>query len=454
MATDVSSSNIEVISAKWVIPLADAPVDPSVQAAANPTPVLIDHAVALQGDSIIAVAPTEQILADYPDARHTRLDSHIIMPGLINAHGHTAMTLLRGMADDHPLMEWLEQHIWPAEAQQVSYEFVHDGATLGIAEMLLSGTTCFSDMYFFPDATAAAAEKLGMRAQINFPILEAPSAWAQSAEEYFDKGLTVSDEYRHSPLVTTAFGPHAPYTVSDNSFERIAILAEEIDCNIHIHLHETAFEVSSATEQYGVQPIERLNRLGVLSPRTQAVHMTQIDQQAQNLLLQTGASVIHCPNSNLKLASGYCPAAQLQALGVRVGLGTDGAASNNTLNLFDTLRCAALLAKHETKDAAALNASQALRMATVEGARAIGIDDRVGSIEAGKQADIIAIDVNNPAMQPMYSPVSQLVYTEAGAAVTHVWIAGAAKVVDRQLVDIDTQAIIAKAQWWQEQVFA
>lgn len=416
--------------------------------------VLEDHAIAIEDDRIIGLAPQQQLLDQYPAASHTHLQDHILAPGLINAHGHTAMSLLRGLADDYPLMEWLEQHIWPAEDNCVSYEFVNDGAIHGIAEMLLAGTTTFTDMYFFPDATAAAAEKLGMRAQINFPILEMPSAWGQNAEEYFEKGLAVSDEYRHSPLINTAFGPHAPYTVSDESFSRIAMLAEEIDCNIHVHLHETAQEVSASIEQHGMQPIERLNQLGVLSSRTQTVHMTQLDDTAIQVLLDSGASVVHCPTSNLKLASGYCPTAKLLDLGVRVGLGTDGAASNNTLSLFDTLRCAALMAKQQTGSADQLNAVQAFRMATLGGAEVLGIDDQTGSIKVGKQADIIAIDTRSPAMQPVYSPLSQLVYTEAASAVSHVWIAGKTKVANRQLVDIDLDALIAKAQWWRNKIIA
>lgn len=416
--------------------------------------VLEDHAIAIEDDRIIGLAPQQQLLDQYPAASHTHLQDHILAPGLINAHGHTAMSLLRGLADDYPLMEWLEQHIWPAEDNCVSYEFVNDGAIHGIAEMLLAGTTTFTDMYFFPDATAAAAEKLGMRAQINFPILEMPSAWGQNAEEYFEKGLAVSDEYRHSPLINTAFGPHAPYTVSDESFSRIAMLAEEIDCNIHVHLHETAQEVSASIEQHGMQPIERLNQLGVLSSRTQTVHMTQLDDTAIQVLLDSGASVVHCPTSNLKLASGYCPTAKLLDLGVRVGLGTDGAASNNTLSLFDTLRCAALMAKQQTGSADQLNAVQAFRMATLGGAEVLGIDDQTGSITVGKQADIIAIDTRSPAMQPVYSPLSQLVYTEAASAVSHVWIAGKTKVANRQLVDIDLDALIAKAQWWRNKIIA
>ncbi len=416
--------------------------------------VLEDHAIAIEDDRIIGLAPQQQLLDQYPAASHTHLQDHILAPGLINAHGHTAMSLLRGLADDYPLMEWLEQHIWPAEDNCVSYEFVNDGAIHGIAEMLLAGTTTFTDMYFFPDATAAAAEKLGMRAQINFPILEMPSAWGQNAEEYFEKGLAVSDEYRHSPLINTAFGPHAPYTVSDESFSRIAMLAEEIDCNIHVHLHETAQEVSASIEQHGMQPIERLNQLGVLSSRTQTVHMTQLDDTAIQVLLDSGASVVHCPTSNLKLASGYCPTAKLLDLGVRVGLGTDGAASNNTLSLFDTLRCAALMTKQQTGSADQLNAVQAFRMATLGGAEVLGIDDQTGSIKVGKQADIIAIDTRSPAMQPVYSPLSQLVYTEAASAVSHVWIAGKTKVANRQLVDIDLDALIAKAQWWRNKIIA
>ncbi len=441
-------SNIEVISADWIVPIETGEFDSN----SGSNDVLSDHAIAIEDDIIIAIAPREQLLADYPNAKHTALAEHILAPGLINAHGHAAMTLMRGMADDYPLMEWLEQHIWPAEADLVSYEFVADGVELAIAEMLLSGTTCFTDMYFFPDATAQVTEKLGMRAQINFPILEAPSPWAENAGQYFEKGFALSDDFRHSPLVKIGFGPHAPYTVSDSSFERVAMLAEEMDLNIHVHLHETPSEIAASIEQYGVTPIERLNQLGVLSYRTQAVHMTQISDSVKDILVNTGTSVIHCPTSNLKLASGYCPVTELLSLGVPVGLGTDGAASNNTLNMFEAVRSAALQAKHISADASALPASQALYMATLGSAKALGIDNNVGSLRVGKQADIIAIDTRCPALQPLHSPISQLVYTDPASAVSHVWIAGKAKVVDRQLIDIDQQALLARCRQWRNRM--
>lgn len=426
--------------------MAESSSDDDATAAQN------DAGVAIKNAQIIAIGSRADLLTQYPLATHQHLDQHILTPGLINCHGHAAMSLLRGMADDYPLMHWLQDHIWPVEAAVVDYTFCYDGVELAIAEMLMSGTTCFSDMYFFPDATAMAAEKWGIRAQINFPILEVPSAWASSAEEYFDKGLALADEYRHSPLIETAFGPHAPYTVSDDSFSRIAILAEEIDCNIHIHLHETNKEISDSLEQYGCSPLQRLKNLGLLSPRLQAVHMTQVSEEDSVLLLEASASVIHCPTSNLKLASGYCPATQLSQQGVRVGLGTDSAASNNTLSLFDTLRCAALLAKHQRQDASSLPAYQAFRMATLGGAEALGLADQIGSLEIGKQADLIAIDTRQPAMQPMHSPLSQLVYAQASSAVSHVWINGQQKVREGQLVDLDMTALLANASAWQQRI--
>ena len=437
-------TTVELITASWLITIADTQTAPSA--------ALADHGVAVQEGRIIAVGSRNDLLKQFPFATEQHLDQHILAPGLINCHGHAAMTLLRGMADDFPLMTRLENHIWPIEAEMVDYAFVFDGTELAIAEMLLSGTTCFSDMYFFPDATAMAAEKWGIRAQINFPILDIPSAWADSAAEYFDKGLALADEYRHSRYVQSAFGPHAPYTVSEDSLSRIAILAEETDSNIHIHLHETASEISNSKQQYGCTPLQRLHRLGLVSPRLQAVHMTQIDSDDQALLRETGAAVIHCPSSNLKLASGYCPVTALAADGVRIGLGTDGAASNNTLNLFETLRSAALLAKHHTGDASALPAYQAMRMATLGGAEVLGLDSEIGSIEVGKRADIIAIDSRHPGLQPLHSPLSQLVYTEAASCVKQVWIDGQQRVYDGQLLGSDINAVFAKATEWHQRI--
>lgn len=445
----VTSSTTNIIGATWVIP-----VDKETLQHANSAfgEVLPDYGLLIDGDKIAAIAPFQQLLADFPTVEAIFYEDHILAPGLINCHNHAAMSLLRGIADDHTLSEWLEEHIWPAEKRWVSEPFVHDGARLAMAEMLLSGTTTFSDMYFFPDVTAHLAESIGMRAQINFPIVEFASSWASNAGEYIDKGLQLFDEHRHSTFVSIGFAPHAPYTVSDQTFERIVMLAEEVDTHIQIHLHETARELSDSIAQYGASPVQRLHRLGVLSPRTQAVHMTQCDDTDLQVLHDTDTRIVHCPASNLKLASGYCQIERFSQAGIHVGLGTDSAASNNTLDMFESVRQSALLAKHQSGNATAMNASQSLYHATLGGAHCLGIHDITGSLRTGKQADIIAIDTRHPAMQPVHDPVSLLVYTQVGQAVEHVWVAGRQKVKSGQLVDIDQQQLHAVAKSWQQRL--
>ena len=413
--------------------------------------VLTDHSIAISEGIIVAILPrgeTDAISA----TQVFELPRHAIIPGLINSHGHAAMSLLRGYADDQPLTHWLEQHIWPAEAEHVSEEFVRDGAELAIAEMIRAGTTTFSDMYFFPDVAAETAERLRMRCQITFPIFDFPSVWARDADEYISKGIGVYRQFRHSELVSVVFGPHAPYTVSEATLAKIVTLADELDLAVHIHLHETAAEVLQAVEQHGERPLDSLHRLGLLGPKTQCVHMTDLGDQDIDLLAETGSHVIHCPQSNMKLASGICPVEKLLARGVNVALGTDSAASNNSLNLFTEMRTAALLAKLHSEDATALPAGEALAMATINGARALGIDDRVGSLEPGKSADIIAVDFSQPESQPLYNPLSQLVYASNGSQVTHSWINGQQVLDDRNLTRIDQQSLSRKIQNWQQRI--
>jgi 5-methylthioadenosine/S-adenosylhomocysteine deaminase len=380
------------------------------------------------------------------------LDQHIVLPGLINAHGHAAMSLLRSYANDLALMDWLNNHIWPAEARWVSDAFVFDGTQLAMGEMLKSGTTCFSDMYFYPEATARAVIAAGMRCQLSFPVFEFPSNWGSGPQEYLEKGLQLFDQYRHSDRVTMAFGPHAPYTVADASLEKIVMLAEELDANIQIHLHETQFEVDSSVAEHGYRPIERLNRLGLLAPRTQCVHMTALNADDIATIRNTGSHVIHCPESNLKLASGFCPVDQLQKAGINIALGTDGAASNDDLDLFAEMRSATLLAKAVANDPTAMDAHAAVRMATINGARALNMDHLIGSLEAGKQADITAVRIDTLCAQPLYDPPSSLVYTSSGSRVSDVWIAGNRVVKDRALTTLDETALITTAMAWGEKI--
>ncbi len=425
---------------RWILPIRPAAV------------VLEDHAVAISQGRLLDICPAGEALLRYTAAEVVPLADKLLMPGLVNAHGHAAMTLLRGLADDLPLLEWLNEHIWPAEKRWVSEAFVASGSRLAIAEMLRGGTTTFADMYFYPDVTARVAAEIGMRCQIAFPILDFPTAWASDANDYIHKGLLLIDEYRHSELISFAFGPHAPYTVSDEPLRRIASLAHQMDRPIQIHLHETAFEVEDAVARSGQRPLARLEALGLLTPQTQCVHMTQINAEDLRMLAATGAQVVHCPQSNLKLASGFCPVQRLREAGVNVALGTDGAASNNDLDLWEELRLAALLAKAVAGNAAAVPASAALEMATLGGARALGLDDSIGSLEVGKQADCIAVDLSPLHAQPLYQPLSQLVYATRAEQVSDVWVKGRRQVAAGDLVRLSPGLLRHDAQQWREMI--
>ena len=413
--------------------------------------VLTGHSLAISDGRISGLLPRAET-AGIEAAAVVDLPGHALLPGLVNMHGHAAMSLLRGFADDLPLMPWLEQHIWPAEGAHVSAKFVVDGTELAIAEMLRAGTTTFSDMYFFPDACAATAQRLGMRCQITFPILDFPTAWARDADEYISKGLALRDDVKHQPLITVGFGPHAPYTVSPGNLAKVATLAAELDTAVQIHLHETSGEVLRAVEEHGARPLDSLNDLGLLGPRTQCVHMTDLGDQDIALLAATGAHVVHCPQSNMKLASGTCPVSKLLAHGVNVALGSDSAASNNDLNLFGEMQSAALLAKLHSDDATALPAADALYMATMGGARALGLEQQIGSLEPGKQADIIAVDLSSPETQPLYNPLSQLVYACNGSQVSHGWVAGEALLVARQLTRINAAELATRTAAWRDRI--
>ncbi|MGE8359061.1 TRZ/ATZ family hydrolase [Pseudomonas sp.] len=419
----------------WLVPVEPAGV------------VLHEHGIGIRDGRIALIAPRAEALR-HAATEVRELPGRLLTPGLINAHGHAAMTLFRGLADDLPLMTWLEQHIWPAEAKWVDEQFVQDGTELAIAEQIKGGITCFSDMYFFPEMASELVHRSGIRAQITIPVLNFAIPGARDADEALRKGLALFDDLKHHPRVKVAFGPHAPYTVSDDKLENIRMLAEELDAGIHMHVQETAFEVQQSLELHGERPMARLSRLGLLGPRFQAVHMTQIDDEDLALLVASNTSVIHCPESNLKLASGFCPVERLWQAGVNVAIGTDGAASNNDLDLLGELRTAALLAKAVAGSATALDAHRALRMATLNGARALGLDDCIGSLELGKEADMVAFDLSGLAQQPIYDPVSQLIYASGRSCVEHVWVGGKALLDDRQLTRQDEQQIIATAQAW------
>ena len=430
-----------IISPKWLIT-----VDADNR-------VLNDHSLIVLDDKIHDILPTSEALQLYAGA-HMPLPDCILCPGLINAHTHMSMNLLRGYADDLPLMEWLEQHIWPAEGKWLGEEYVADGTRLAIAESLLGGITCFNDMYFFPDVTARIASATGIRACIGLIVLEFPTAWANNAEEYISKALKLQDELRNDPLISTALAPHAPYTVSSETLAKINTLSAELDIPVHIHLHETAGEVAEFKKQHGISPIQSLRQIGLLNPSLIAVHMTQLTDSEMALLAEYGVNVVHCPESNMKLASGGCPVQELHKHGVNVALGTDSTASNNDLDMIGEMRSAALLGKHISGDAAAVDAPQTLRMATINGAKTLGIDKITGSLEIGKAADMIAIDTAKVSMAPVYEPISHLVYSASRDCVEHVWVAGKQLVKNGSLLHMNEKEIFENAQIWLNKIQA
>lgn len=431
-----------LIEAGWLVPV--APGDA----------VLVDHAVAVKDGAIVGVLPTAEARQRFRARETVARPGSVLIPGLVNAHTHNPMTLLRGIADDLPLMVWLQEHIWPIESEVIGPEFVADGVTLAVAEMLRGGTTCANENYFFPDVQAATYQKHGFRARVGLPIIDFPTAWAKTDAEYFDRAVEVHDQWRDNALVTMAFVPHAPYTVSDASFERIRMLSDQLDIPVHLHTHETAHEVEESLQKYGQRPLARLDRLGLVNDRLIAVHMTSLTDAEIALCAGRGVSVVHCPESNLKLASGFCPIGKLEQAGINIAIGTDGAASNNDLDMFGEMRTAAQLAKAVAGDATAFSALSALRAATLGGAKAIGLDDSIGSIEVGKRADLACVDLQQIETQPLHDVVSQLVYATGRHQVTDVWIDGKARLQQRELVDMDCQALIANARQWRTRIAA
>jgi len=426
-----------LIRARWVVP-----VEPSGT-------VLDDHAVAVRGERIEAVLPAAEAAQRYAGSEQVELGQHVLIPGLVNAHTHAAMSLMRGLADDRPLLRWLTEHIWPAEMRHVSPQFVRDGTLLACAEMLRGGVTCFNDMYFYPDAALEAVLEAQMRAALGMIVVEFPSAYASDPDDYLRKGLALRDRWREHPLLSFCLAPHAPYTVSDATFHKVATILGELDVPLHIHLHETEDEIARSVAEHGVRPLERLRRLSLLGPGLIAVHCAHLTPEEIELLAGHGASVVHCPSSNLKLASGFAPVARLLAAGVNVALGTDGAASNNRLDLMQEMRLAALLAKAVARDAEAMPAHRVLRSATLGGAAALGLEARIGTIVPGKLADLVAVQLDAPELIPCYDPVSHLVYAAGREHVSHVWVAGKLQVRDRELQNPAFSDLDTRCKLWQ-----
>jgi 5-methylthioadenosine/S-adenosylhomocysteine deaminase len=429
-----------LINARWVVPVEPAGV------------ALERHAVAVRDGLIEAVLPIAEAAQRYAGYARVDLPGHALIPGLVNAHTHAAMTLLRGIGDDLPLMRWLQEHVWPAEQKHVSPQFVKDGTLIACAEMLRGGVTCMNDMYFFPEAALEAVLESGMRAALGLIAVEFPSAYAADPDQYLAKGLALRDEWREHPRLSFCLAPHAPYTVSDATFRKVAQLANELDLPVHVHVHETLQEIDRSLEEHKERPLARLARLGLLGPNLISVHSVHLEPAEIALLARHGCSVAHCPSSNLKLASGFAPVAALAAAGVNIALGTDGAASNNRLDLFQEMRSAALVAKAVARDAAAMPAHAALRAATLGGATALGLEARIGSIVPGKAADLAAVEFDSLELQPAFDIVSHLVYVSGRENVTDVWVSGERVLEDRSLARAELSDLQARALLWQTKI--
>lgn len=434
------STNTQIICADWILPMT------------GNGDCLVDHAIVIKDDKIIDLLPQQQIPQLYSELPKVNLDKQLLMPGFVNAHCHAAMNLLRGFADDLKLADWLNKAIWPAEAAFVDNDFVFQGTQHAVAEMLLSGTTCFQDMYVMPDKAAQVVQETGIRANIGMLVCEQQTSWAKNAKEHISKGLDVFDQFKHCPTVTFSFAPHAPSTVSLKTLQELATLSNELDLNLQMHIHETAEEITDFYRQHGKRPLSALKEIGLLSPLLNAVHMTQLNEEEISWLAEYACHVIHCPQSNMKLASGQCPTQKLLNAGVNLAIGTDGAASNNDLDMLEETRTACLLAKITHQDASALPAYQALYCATIGGAKALGLQDIIGSLETGKAADIIAIDLNQIETQPVYNPLSQVVYAANRNQVTHVWVNGKLLVKNRQLHSLNEQMILQNATQWRDKI--
>lgn len=429
-----------LIEARYIVPV--EPFDTTLE----------HHSIAIRGGRIEAILPSDEARRLYLAREIVNLPEHIVTPGLVNLHTHAAMTLMRGLADDLPLMRWLHEAIWPAEARHVSHAFVRDGSLLAGSEMLRGGITTCNDMYFFPQASAEAFDRLGLRAVIGITVIDFPSQYASDADDYLNKGLASFESWRGHPLIQFALAPHAPYTVGNRSFERIGTLAEELEIPIHIHIHETADEIAHSLRDFGQRPIARLESLGLLGPNLIGVHAVHLDPQDIERLGRHHCAIAHCPTSNMKLASGTAPVSRLLEQGLSVGLGSDGAASNNRLDLWREMLHATLLAKLSNGDASSLPAHQALRMATLHGARALGLDHRIGSILPGKAADICALRIDDPDSLPLFDPASHLLYVLGRHCVSDVWIDGQQKVKGGELLQISNTELLSVARLWQNKL--
>jgi len=429
-----------IISTSWIFTS-----DPESQ-------LLSDYSVVIENDKIIDLVPQSKVFDEYEADNTYQLTDHILIPGLINTHTHAAMSLFKGFADDLPLQEWLNNHIWPAEKEFVNPSFVKDGSILGLSEMIKSGVTTFNDMYFFPDATAEAVKELGVRSNIGLVVLDFPTNYATDPEDYLLKGFEFRDKWRNEELITTSIAPHAPYSVSDEAFTLINTYSEELNINIHTHLHETQWEIEASIDKYGITPVQRLNNLGIIGPSLTAAHCVYLNDQDMGILAKNKVSIVHNPSSNMKLGSGIADVAKMLKQNLSVSLGTDSSASNNRLDIMEEMRLAALLIKGSTKSPESIPANEAIKMATINGAKALGLGSVIGSIEKNKKADLVAIDLSAIENQPIYNPISTLVYSSSRSDVSYVWIDGKIKLKEKSLVNIDEERIIQLAKKWQRKL--
>tara|TARA_X000000368_G_C22989890_1_gene693867 strand:+ start:43 stop:1374 length:1332 start_codon:yes stop_codon:yes gene_type:complete len=414
--------------------------------------LLSNYSIVIKNDKIIDLVLQDEVFEKYEANEVYQLTDHIITPGLINTHTHVAMSLFKGFADDLPLQDWLNNYIWPAEKKFVNSQFVKEGSILALSEMIKSGITTYNDMYFFPDSTAEASKDLGIRSNIGLVVLDFPTNYASDPEDYLAKGFNFRDKWRNEDLISTSIAPHAPYSVSDKAFNLINTYSEELDINIHIHLHETILEIEDSIEKYGITPIQRLNNLGIIGPSMIAAHCVHLNEQDLSILTSNKVNIVHNPSSNMKLGSGIADVTKMLKQNLNVSLGTDSSASNNRLDIIEEMRLAALLIKGKTKSPELLSAVQAINMATINGAKALGLDSLIGSIEINKKADLISIDLNSITAQPIYNPLSTLVYSSSRSDVDYVWINGDIKLKDKKLINIDEDKIIQIAKKWQTKI--
>ncbi|EKD75364.1 MAG: hypothetical protein ACD_44C00152G0003 [uncultured bacterium] len=429
-----------IIEAEFILPMA---------AEAS---VLKNHALAIHQGKIIAIEPYATLQKTYQAKEWVQRPHHILLPGFINAHTHIPMNLFRGLADDYPLMTWLHEHIWPAEKEHLNEDFIRDGSLLAIAEMIRGGTTCFNDHFFFHDTIAETTLSTGLRATVGLCVAEFPTAWAQDATDYLKKAETTLKQGSPSDLITYAMAPHSIYAVSEQTLQKCKSLARTFHTPIHIHVHETKVEVEESLAKTGKRPLRRLHELGLLDSHLIAVHMTQINEEDIALLKETQAHVVHSPQCNMKLASGICPVERLHREGINIAIGTDGVASNNDLNMIEEMRTAAFLAKVVSENAAAIPAHTVLRMGSYQGAKALGLEKKIGTLEIGKEADLISIDCDQIELLPLYHPHAQLIYAANRENVNDVWVQGKMLLKNRELTSLDEEKIKHIGRSWGEKI--